>query len=431
MKRIPHGFPGRLTLVAVATGLVALLGLAIAHPDSVDPRQDNTIRIGEQRCIRAWRMGAIGGAGDSSSRARRLWWAALGIIPGLVVEYRLISRLDSPSEDERDAATKRLVELGSVRAIPKLLYTGDAAFRICRARGAAAVPTILRIIDEGTHRVQAARLLAEIGPEAEKSVPRLIALLDDPQPKARAYAAEALCEINAGNEQALSKLRQWVVDPDGNVSWDASRVIHSLGEGARPFIPELVEYLRRNAGSEGHDPWARWALCALGREAALAVAPLLDDPSEEVRLAAVDVIGSAGREAPSLIPLLVRFLRDSSPDARTKVIQELEYMGAAAREAAPALVDIVQAESRELAWKAMISLARIGEWSGQAIPAALERMEQERPTFPMDVLQDLLFALNDHGPLRRRSCPSCSVCCERRKRGCGRAPSRCWRTWPL
>src|SRR5688572_32721632 len=117
--------------------------------------------------------------------------AGLEILPDLVAEHRLISRLDSRSEDERKAASERLVELGSVRAIPKLLYMGDAAFRICRARGAAAVPIILRIIDEGTHRVQAARLLAEIGPEAAQAAPRLIALLDDPQPKARAYAAEA------------------------------------------------------------------------------------------------------------------------------------------------------------------------------------------------------------------------------------------------
>jgi hypothetical protein len=127
-------------------------------------------------------------------------WAAALVLPPWIAESRLIGRLDSGDKE----AVEKLVEMGSVRAIPRLLEMwwreppfGDAAERICRKRGGAAVTWLIKTIDEGEDPVRdkAIDLIAEIGPEMAGAAPRLLELLEHPDAKVRVRAADALWAI--------------------------------------------------------------------------------------------------------------------------------------------------------------------------------------------------------------------------------------------
>lgn len=338
-------------------------------------------------------------------------WVGSMFLPGLVAEYRLIWRLRSVHEAERKEAGEKLVEMGSVRALPRLLAIpgDDAAARICRMRGAAAVPALLRTVDAGEDHAprMAIALLAEIGPEAGPAVPRLIELLDDSRRDVRVSAADALCEIAAHHPRVLSTLKRWLVDPDPDMRFEAARLAQAIGEEARTAIPELVECLRRDRGDARHEA-AVWALIALGGEAATAVAPLLAALDERVRWTAVDVIGSIsyrcrccsiGAGDSSQVPALVRALDDPSEDVREESIRALGYIAADAREAAPALARIVLGGSGDLRWRAAQSLARMGQWSDEAIAAVLRCIDEvDGAKRPVSTLRDLLFALADSRP---------------------------------
>ena len=76
--------------------------------------------------------------------------------------------------------------------------------------GQPAVPGLVRMLrhPDAERRVQAADILARIGPQAEEAVAGLIDALEDPDERVRKAVARALGQIGAGAAEAVGPLLQ-------------------------------------------------------------------------------------------------------------------------------------------------------------------------------------------------------------------------------
>ncbi len=83
--------------------------------------------------------------------------------------------------------------------------------------GADAVPAVTEALHhpDPLRRVQAARILARIGPSASKAVPALIAALKDQVPEVRKAVARALGQIGPGASDAVGPLLKTIDETAG------------------------------------------------------------------------------------------------------------------------------------------------------------------------------------------------------------------------
>lgn len=201
---------------------------------------------------------------------------------------------NSDKDERRHEAFRRLSEIGEP-AVPALMdlfrkkrvpVSGDAfnALANLGPRAASAVPALIEMLkgDNIQVRGRAAWILGTIGGAAEPAVPSLTRLLQHPDQRLRQAAAQALGQIGGSGAVALERAQR--------------------SDDAR-----LREASMRGVAAGPLDPAARREHIATG----------LADPSPEVRLRAVDLLMSAGREeAQGLAEYLVKALNDS--DAQVK-----------------------------------------------------------------------------------------------------------------
>lgn len=165
-------------------------------------------------------------------------------------------------------------------------------FALVRAMGPAVAPDLAAALRRSTGegnpdawtRDTAAWLLLELGPDARRVVPELVALLD----------------------QTNWNTRRW-----------AAVILGNIGREARPAVPRLLVALRGKSVSERAG--AAGALGGIGAEPARvvpALLPLLDDQFEEVRRAAIAALGQFGSQAKAAVPRLFLLLREPAPYIR-------------------------------------------------------------------------------------------------------------------
>ncbi len=138
-------------------------------------------------------------------------------------------------------------------------------------------------------KVKVLERLMALGPDALPALGRMVAALDDPEPLIREWAAEVLARLRTAAFTAGPKLMQ-------NARHHTPKVravsLWALGEiGYRPGSDVLAMGIQ-----DSHPDVRRWAVSALRMlgawEVALAVVPLLRDPSAAVRRSAVLALGS-------------------------------------------------------------------------------------------------------------------------------------------
>lgn len=146
-----------------------------------------------------------------------------------------------------------------------------------------AVPALVELFPD----VGAVRAIAEFGLAAGDAVPKLTALLDDPDPTVRRNAARTLGRIGDAAKSAIPALTARLADPDPPVRQYAARALGWIGPAAASTIPELVKLLA------DPDPVARQgAVAALGdlgpiaKGELAAVQAMKDDLDKEVQAAA-------------------------------------------------------------------------------------------------------------------------------------------------
>jgi len=135
---------------------------------------------------------------------------------------------------------------------------------------------VLARAEEASNRIQAAKALAELGPEAKAAVPALIAALNDSDEQVRGQVVRALGRIGPDAAAAVGPLLE-VARKERSGFVDISNAIVQIG---KPAVPALVAQATKSP------PWSsqsRYALFLLGdlgpkaREAVPALADLLRD----------------------------------------------------------------------------------------------------------------------------------------------------------
>lgn len=178
--------------------------------------------------------------------------------------------------------------------------------QLAQADASTLVDGLLTIVRQHQHDPAALNAALQVLSVCGVQVlPGLVAMLDDPVPETRMYAAQALGELRT--PEAGPPLLAALSDPDVNVRY---HVIEALGKvGYRPAIPALLEVLRT-----GDFYLAFPAIAALqAMPARQAVPALLDGLEDEVLgSAAAEALGDCGDL--SVVPALVAWLEREHSD---------------------------------------------------------------------------------------------------------------------
>jgi HEAT repeat protein len=236
----------------------------------------------------------------------------------------------------------------------------------------------------------------------ESGVRALVALLDSDSTAVRKFAVGQL-RSRQWAERVLPRLRKLIDDPDPELALDAAyhTALLSLDPKdaaplvARRFIQSPDPKVRTSAANRLH-----W-LEALGVPHHEALIPLLDDKDKEVVRAAAEVIsdhapkGSPAARAladrkpvpdpapkPPGVPELLQLLTDGSDDRRVTAAFDLGDTGAVAKPAVPALKKLLTDPDPALRFAAGYALAKI-ETNQPALRALLagelQRLVRGRP----------------------------------------------------
>ncbi|MBI3272018.1 MAG: HEAT repeat domain-containing protein [Planctomycetes bacterium] len=205
-------------------------------------------------------------------------------------------------------------------------------------------------------RVQAARVMAWLGPAARASVPRLLAQLEDADWRVRHEAAAALARVGAGTE-AVPATDRLLTGADPALRFLAAELLRRIE------APEAVAALRRALQAPSPDVrrLAAKALAAMGARASEALPELLvaardrEASVREAALCALGRIGTAGLAGavaggrPDPMPVLFDALRSGQePEVRRAAAKALLALGPPARTAAPVLLDLLREADDDL-----------------------------------------------------------------------------------
>lgn len=173
-------------------------------------------------------------------------------------------------------------------------------------------------------------------PGLQDTLPRLAALLKDPNPEVRRTAALSLGKIAAPD--SVTVLRDGLFDPDALV-----RQYSAWGLG--------------NLGERAIDP------------AGLVLVQKLNDPSPEVKVAVAQAIGKIGATQ-GMMELLGEALDEPDPATRRAVVQALGWLESPS--AYPMLHDALTDEDAAVRQGAVAALGELGD--AQAVPAIRQRL---------------------------------------------------------
>ncbi len=358
---------------------------------------------------------------DPSAEVRARAAHALGAMgePAKSAAAELMSLLKDEDPTVRRQAVSALaaIQPGPEVMVPlfaKLMQDSDPGvqLRVLQALaevGEAAVPRLIKALDNDEVAYWSCIVLRDIGPAAKDAVPALIEKLKDPREEIRMQAVLALGAIGDAALPAVPQIA--TVLEDEYVAPTATFVLGQLN--AIPADAEPI--IRSNAKSEnpGLRTVSLWALTRvhpedkeLRREATKELVARLRDENAHVRTIAARAL-SALPPAPEItMPIWEEALKDADPatihlalDAlaslgapmvprlidvlqkhdqlRVEVAYTLGQMGPNAAAATDALAKLVADEDLHLATEAILALGKIGSAAKDAVPALCAALEAE------------------------------------------------------
>ena len=211
------------------------------------------------------------------------------------------------------------------------------------------------------------RIIAEVGPAA---IPVLVRHLDDASENVRGVAVAALGRLHA--LEAVRKMVRLRLDPS---EWVRQALADALGALGGPNGKR-----RRSLRQAFHSPsWLGWALRRKKTPAAPPVDPLvlagaaleglLADPTSPVRAAAARALGMLGQAAAHAAPALIASTRDGEEAVRIEAAQALGRVGGSTPEAVDALVEMARGDGTPVRVAAAQALGAMKKDAAAAIPA--------------------------------------------------------------
>jgi HEAT repeat protein len=159
-------------------------------------------------------------------------------------------------------------------------------------------------------RAAAAAALGQVGWRATTALPKLIALLQDPEAKVRAAAANALAGLGGLASSATTPLAGMVTsDPDSAVRLAALAALEAIGPGSPTAIMARLKALH-DSDSNVRKTAAVFPRAASGAAVVQALTAALADPSDEVALTAATSLTHRLFERPEALTALITALAD-------------------------------------------------------------------------------------------------------------------------
>ncbi len=181
----------------------------------------------------------------------------------------LVAAVKSASEWPATRAARALCALGPVAkaAVPELVKRFEAKspqLRIAAAEAAAvidpkqgekaasALTEVLKTHTGGTHRNDAVRALARIGPDAKAALPALLEEIEETRKNNRSFRVDVVLAVLAIDPETAKPVRAWirerVVKEGDEDADDIAREFRKLGAGAKPLLAELIVMLDAKDG---------------------------------------------------------------------------------------------------------------------------------------------------------------------------------------
>lgn len=219
---------------------------------------------------------------------------------------------------------------------------------------AASVPVrpgVLPLDQPEAARERSLRRIVDSAPSLEAGRARDLATLkaaavrsavDDPSPRVRFEAAQAVFALGLPEEASLDPLIRGLRHEDPRVRAFATWTLGEMREAARPATAELVALARRDGGAG--KTGALTAIGKIGGDSPETIPLLLQElkhPKEARRYRAARTIGRMGPAAAAAVPGLVESLRDPSSLVRLHVVRAFGNIGEASKSALPALIEVL------------------------------------------------------------------------------------------
>ena len=170
----------------------------------------------------------------------------------------------------------------------------------------------------------------------------VVLAVDDPSPRVRFEAAQAVYALGLPGETSLATLTRGLKHEDPRVRAFATWTLGEMREVAQPAVPALVALAREDGGAG--KTGALTAIGKIGGNSPETIPLLLQElkhPKEARRYRAARTIGRMGPAAGPAVPGLVEALRDPSPLVRLHVVRAFGNIGDASKSALPALIQIL------------------------------------------------------------------------------------------
>jgi HEAT repeat protein len=305
---------------------------------------------------------------DEDSFARWSAARALGQLGEIAAEAvpALAETLHATDGFVRHTAAEALGQIGapSVTALIKALKDEHAYVRLEAARAlglmgasaAEAIPTLIDVLGhaDNTMRWEIVEALKRVGATA---VPALVETMRDERIFIRQAAAEILASIAVPDPRVISVLEAALEDTDGVVRVNAALGLQRLL--AHPAaLPACIAALKGN--DRDARLRAKYAYWNFGEIAVPVLLELLQDSDNEVRWAAVSVLGRIGAPAAGAVSALAAALKDESQVVREAAVMALAIIGVPPpANAVPALKEILRGADWLLSRRVFEVLERI------------------------------------------------------------------------
>jgi HEAT repeat protein len=170
---------------------------------------------------------------------------------------------------------------------PQFRLEALRALKQCGPAGLTAMIGALKDRDEVV-RGETARVLGQMGPNAERAIPALVEATKDPERSVRREAVHALGRIGGDTARSVPALIAALKDPFGINRGEAAIALSRLGPQAKAAAPALVAVLNDESLDAARE--AAKALVEIGPDALPALQDGLKHENEAIRRAAADVL---------------------------------------------------------------------------------------------------------------------------------------------
>jgi HEAT repeat protein len=264
---------------------------------------------------------------------------------------------DSDPEVGRHAAVA-LSKMGDTRAVPFL--------KECLARG-------------DTHR-QVMEAIKRLGPAAADTLPLLRQVLLQETGNTRVLAAHALALLGEEGQGAVLEVADVLSDPSTGAG--AGWALMQWGPLACEAVPRIVDFLQDQGAESPAGLNAVKALGSMGLHARPALGVLerlLLNPSREIRVAAATALWNDTPRAAHAVPVLVEVLQETRGNPRAShacvsALAALEVIGPAGRSAASLARELLDDPDQWTRVRAARALWRMGEPLEVFLPVLIEEL---------------------------------------------------------